>query len=119
MSRKKDEKKRLKNDNILSFFNLKNINLSFLLDFYESQLLDLQDSLSSVSGLYGLSLLRDHLTVMQSSLSRFLLDDRLPDEYRFRILDLLDLISSLLSDVQSKLLSSDFSLEQLDFLSSK
>jgi hypothetical protein len=52
---------------------------------------------------------------MQSTLGNFLLDDRLPEGYRMRVMDLLDLVSSVLSDVEGKLMSGNWKIEEFEF----
>jgi len=94
---------------------LNKINVDFLLNWYEQQLLEFREELKEVNGLYALNFARDYLTVMQSTLGNFLLDERLPESYRMRVMDLLNLISSLLSDVEDKLMSDEWKLEELEF----
>ena len=96
---------------------LSKINVDSLLNWYEQQLLEFREELREVNGLYALKFARDYLTVMQSTLGNFLLDDRLPEEYRMRIMDLLDLISSVLSDVEGKLMSGNWKVEEFEFSS--
>jgi len=94
---------------------LSKINVDALLNWYEQQLLEFREELKEVNGLYALKFARDYLTVMQSTLGNFLLDDRLPENYRMRVMDLLDLISSVLSDVEDKLMSGSWKVEDLEF----
>ena len=94
---------------------LSKINVDFLLNWYEQQLLEFREELKEVNGLYALKFARDYLTVMQSTLGNFLLDDRLPEDYRMRVMDLLDLISSILSDVEGKLMSGNWKVEEFEF----
>jgi hypothetical protein len=94
---------------------LSKINVDFLLNWYEQQLLEFREELKEVNGLYALKFARDYLTVMQSTLGNFLLDDRLPEGYRMRVMDLLDLVSSVLSDVEGKLMSGNWKIEEFEF----
>ena len=94
---------------------LSKINVDALLNWYERQLLEFREELKEVNGLYALKFARDYLTVTQSTLGNFLLDDRLPESYRMRVMDLLDLISSVLSDVEDKLMSGSWKVEDLEF----
>ena len=94
---------------------LSKINVDALLNWYERQLLEFREELKEVNGLYALKFARDYLTVTQSTLGNFLLDDRLPESYRMRVMDLLDLISSILSDVEDKLMSGNWKVEDLEF----
>ena len=94
---------------------LSKINVDSLLNWYEQQLLEFREELKEVNGLYALKFARDYLTVMQSTLGNFLLDDRLPEDYRMRLLALLYLISSILSDVEGKLMSGNWKVEEFEF----
>ena len=99
----------------LRLSELNKINVDFLLNWYEQQLLEFQEEIKSVNGLYALKFARDYLTVMQSTIGEFLLDDRLPERCRMRIMDLLKLVSSILSEVEEKLMSGNWKVEEFEF----
>jgi len=101
------------------FKKKKKIDIDSLLDWYEKQLLDFRKELEDVNGLYALRFAFNYVSLIQSNLGNLLLDDRLPECYRVRITSLLDLTSSILSFVESRLIDSDWIVEDFDFSTSK